>query len=82
MAEEDKENTVFKHGKEQTKQIPLPEDLLQMAERDEDIEIRCIYPTTLETDYSYCKEKTYTGVSDKQEIYCPFVSCDSKEKRY
>ena len=57
MAEEDKENTVFKHGKEQTKQIPLPEDLLQMAERDEDIEIRCIYPTTLETDYSYCKEK-------------------------
>lgn len=57
MTEEDKENIVFKNEIEQTKQIPLPADLLQTAEGDTDIEIRCIYPTALQTDYSYCREK-------------------------
>lgn len=56
MAEEDTENAALRKEKETTKQIPLPEDLMQAADRCRDIDIRCIYPAGLETDYSYCRE--------------------------
>ena len=56
VAEENTYNAVLKSEKVKTKQIPLPEDLLQAADGDPDIDIRCIYPAALETDYSYCRE--------------------------
>ena len=56
MEEENTENAALRKEKETTKQIPLPEDLMQAADRCRDIDIRCIYPAGLETDYSYCRE--------------------------
>ena len=56
MEEEDTENAALRKEKKTAKQIPLPEDLMQVADRCQDIDIRCIYPAGLETDYSYCRE--------------------------